>query len=184
MIKPWHLLIIVFFTAACAHNTHEGFAKFIREHPTQEDRLNVQAGYSIGKSTMQMTYSFRSVMGGIANTYKVNVGSMIKDFMDEAGLRFFERIQAEPEPTKPIHLKIDARDYAFEDMQAYVAIHASVYENGSLVFEKVYSAKGIKQTGKMFWGGAAGIRHSVHQSTQYALNEIFREIVSDIRKLR
>jgi hypothetical protein len=178
------VLFAMFFSTflfACSHPMHVGFSKYITEHPMELDKANARAGYTIDPDTMNMSYSFRSFMGGLANEWIVNVGPMLKDYLDTAGVNAFESLREDSSKSEPLHLHFKVNSYEFKDMRANVDMKVIASKGGSVVFEKDYKAEGRAQTGKMFWGGAAGMRHSVHQSTHYALNDIMNKVVADLK---
>jgi hypothetical protein len=51
---------------------------------------------------------------------------------------------------------------------------------GQVVFSKTYTQDGKTQGGKMFWGGAFAQKNAVQQSTKLALDEILRQLISDL----
>jgi hypothetical protein len=173
-------LAVLFFTG-CTHPLHVGFDKYLTEHPMEMQHVDEQAGYTIDDATMNMVVTFRSAMAGIANKWQVNVGSMVKDYMDTEGPKMFAGMKDDPGKKQPLHLDLKVTNYKFEDMSANITMQITATRNGKVVVDKAYSAKGLKQTGKMFWGGAAGMRHSVHQSTQYALNDIMNALAGDLK---
>lgn len=176
------LLGIFLLLSACTHPVHSGFDRYLAQHPMETDAVSSHAGYTIDEDTEEMTYSFRSAMAGLANTWVVNVGSMLKDYLDTAAVGAFASLKEDPSKNRPFHMHFRANSYKFEGMRAHVDLKISVYKGGSMLFEKDYQAEGRSQTGKMFWGGAAGMRHAVHQSTHYAFNDIMADLIADLKK--
>jgi len=52
---------------------------------------------------------------------------------------------------------------------------------GTILFENHYEATGRSQGGKMFWGGAFGMKNAIQQSTKLALDSILSRFMSDLR---
>jgi hypothetical protein len=51
------------------------------------------------------------------------------------------------------------------------------------IFSKSYQESGKTQGGKMFWAGAFGQKNAVQQSTKLALDEILRQLITDLNTL-
>ena len=73
-------------------------------------------------------------------------------------------------------------DYKFEGFEARVKLNIKTTLNGKTIMHKTYYKKGNSQGGKMFWAGAFGQKNAVQQSTKLALDEILRQLISDLNR--
>ena len=181
MKKYFIIVSLAVFLVSCTHPVHVGFDKYLKEHPTDIGKSQTSVGYSIAPETKSKVVYFRSAMAGVANKWQINVGPMIKDYMDTTGPEIFKSVKEDSSKGQPLHLDLEVVDYTFEDMRANIKMHIKATKSGKTVVDKTYEAQGRKQTGKMFWGGAAAIRHSVHQSTHLALNDIMQAFLADLK---
>ena len=52
-----------------------------------------------------------------------------------------------------------------------------------ILLEKTYTKDGIRQGGKMFWGGAFAMKSAMRQSSFDAYKKVFTELRSDLLKV-
>jgi hypothetical protein len=81
-------------------------------------------------------------------------------------------------------LIFDLQRYTFEDFGAHISLKISLSRSEQVVFSRTYTQDGKTQGGKMFWAGAFGQKNAVQQSTKLALDEILRQLISDLNELR
>ena len=77
-------------------------------------------------------------------------------------------------------LIFDLQRYTFEEFGAHISLKISLSRGGQEVFSKTYVQDGRSQGGKMFWGGVFAQKNAVQQSTKLALDEILRQLLSDL----
>jgi hypothetical protein len=87
----------------------------------------------IDPDTLNRTVSVRSFMTGIANSWDVQPGEMLKQVADIELPQMFDRYtfattNAQPSPTMPgVTLHLTIPDYAFSDFHAKITVHATAY---------------------------------------------------------
>ncbi len=74
--------------------------------------------------------------------------------------------------------------YTFADFHALVTVRAKAYQKiGQILLEKTYTKDGIRQGGKMFWGGAFAMKSAMRQSSFDAYKKVFAELRSDLLRV-
>lgn len=176
------LLFSFFLLVGCAHNISNGFDVYLKEHPSSLSKINIPVSYSIDPNTQNMVYSFRCFSTGIANKWIIKVGDMLKDYLEIKGPQIFkEFVPYNKDSSIPIHIDFAITNYAFKGFQAYVGMKITVYKNNQLLFAKNYNAIGVREGGKIFWGGAYAQRYAVHQSSQSAFDSIMTQFLNDLK---
>lgn len=183
------LLILLGFLASsgCAHQV-----AFNEEDPSWHYRVETQT-YDAGlvvvidPATLERTVSIRSAMAGMANRWDAQPGRMMKQVADFELPQMVEEYSstttfAEPSKGKRrVTVQLALEDYRFDDFAAHVRMRATAYGPGkTLLFEKTYSATGDSQGGKMFGGGAFGMKSAVRQSSLDAYKRIFASLRQDL----
>jgi hypothetical protein len=80
-------------------------------------------------------------------------------------------------------LELSVPSYDFADFHATLTLHAVMYSAGkNKLFEKSYTANGVRQGAKMFWGGAFGMKSAIRQSSLDAFKQVFAQLRPDIEK--
>lgn len=150
------------------------------------DKVNIGNKYYLTPATQNHKASFRSGTAGIANSWVIEFGPVIEetlksqDMVDALG-----RLEEVGSPDgKDSVLIIDLKNYDFRDHGAHVTLTMELKKGAKSILQKTYSASGITQGGKMFWGGAMAMKNAVHQSTKSALDQIFGEFVRDVQKVK
>lgn len=146
---------------------------------------DLQTGYYITEATMNHKYSFRAFTSGIANKWIIEFAQMLDVTLqsDSVQRAFGKLAKQNDDNAKDKLLIFDLEKYEFSEFTAHIALNVKLMDNSDLILDKTYLAKGQPQGGKMFWGGAMSTRHAVHQSTQYALNDIMVKLINDINEL-
>ncbi len=175
------LFLFTFLLVGCAHNISNGFNVYLKEHPSSLPKEDIAVSYSIDPATLHKVYSFRCFSTGIANRWIINVGDMLRDYLELKGPQIFKEFVPYKEGCSiPLHIKFAVTNYAFKNFKTLVSMNITVYKNNQLLFSKNYSASGRSEGGKIFWGGAYAQRYAVHQSTQYAFDSIMRRFIQDL----
>jgi hypothetical protein len=143
----------------------------------------------IDPDTLNRTVSVRSFMTGIANSWDVQPGEMLKQVADIELPQMFDRYtfataNAEPSSTMPgVTLQLTIPDYAFSDFHAKITVHATAYAAGHPpLLDKSYSEQGESQGSKMFWAGAFGMKSAIRQSSLDAYKKIFVTLRGDLKR--
>ncbi len=141
----------------------------------------------IDPTTLSLTVPIHSFATGIANVWDARPGEMLRQVAKvELPQLFADCHWADTMPAAVPHgdafvIGLSIVHYAFADFQARLTIHAKVVRaDGRVVIDKDYAGMGPKQTGKMFFGGAFGMKSSVRQSSLAAFRTAFARLRSDL----
>jgi hypothetical protein len=177
-------IVLCVVAAGCAHQV-----SFDRPAPytIATQRHEVGAIAVIDQSTLTKKVPVSAWMTGIAHTWEVEPGDMLKQIADIELPQIFVRYDFSnayrdpPADSKWIVLELAVPSYSFEDFRAKVSVSVSAYESGRRqLLQKTYNAEGPSQGAKMFWAGAFGMKSAIRQSSLDAYKRIFTEIRSDL----
>jgi hypothetical protein len=176
--------MLALLSAGCAHQV-----TFERPPPysISGSRQDVGVTAIIDQSTLASKVPISSFMTGIANTWEVEPGDMLKQVADIELPQMFARYDFSNAVREPAHaakgiiLELAIPSYRFEDFRAKVSVSATAYEPGKTpLLQKTYSVEGKSQGEKMFWGGAFGMKSAIRQSSLDAYKKVFAELRSDL----
>lgn len=183
-MKAYRLMFLfLVLLSSCAHPIHKEFDVYLKDHPVELQKIEKEAGYTIDEATKNMVYEFRSFTTGIANVWVINVGELLKSYLDTTLSGSFKLLKEDISKSAPVHMHFKVNSYKFENFQAIIDLQINVYKGDVLVLDKKYVGVGQGQAGKMFWGGAFAQRHAVHQSSQLAFNSIMKEFLADFSEI-
>ena len=178
------LIGLALLGAGCAHQV-----TFDQPQPytisTQRQNLGVTA--VIDERTLTNKVSVRAFMTGIAHSWEVEPGDMLKQVADIELPQMFSQYEfanayKEPRP-RWITLELGVPSYRFEEFRAKVSVSATAYDAGKKpLLQKTYSAEGESHGGKMFWGGAFAMKSAIRQSSLDAYKKIFAELRADLAR--
>jgi hypothetical protein len=141
----------------------------------------------IDQETLTRKVRIKSWMTGIANNWEAEPGDMLKQVADIelpqmfSAYEFSVRDRAPPGSGPGIVLALSIPSYDFADFHATIMVNAVTKgRDGQLLFEKSYRAEGATQGGKMFWGGAFGMKSAIRQSSLDAYKQIFTQMRGDL----
>lgn len=182
-----YLTFMVFFLSACSirHDIHKDYPQYLAKHSGKANfsTTDLADAYYITPSTKKHKYEFRAVMTGYGHLWIVDFGQMLEDTLssEEVQIAFdgLENVKS-PDGGTGGTLVFHLLNYKFDDFCAQISIKVSLLRSGEVVFDKIYTKRGVSQGGKMFWGGAFAQRNAVQQSTKYAVDDILRELISDL----
>jgi len=189
MKKILFSISILLITSACSINrpVSNDYDQYLanNEGVNNLPRAEHAASYQMSNAIKSHRYEFRSFMTGHANLWIVEFGKMLdatlrsKDIQQafDSQLTSVDGINA-----KDTLLYFDLQNYRFEDTQAKINLRVTLKRNESVLFEKIYTANGKSQGGKMFWGGVFAQKNAVQQSTKLALDEIFKQLIHDFNQ--
>ena len=148
------------------------------------ETVKVADQYFLPPATRDHHYEFRSVTTGYANVWVMEFGTVLdatmksKDVVDALGR--LSKAEAETQGAGNTII-FDLKNYTFEDFGAHITLTISVRNANGEVFKKAYTADGKTQGGKMFWGGAFGMKNAIQQSSKLALDEIIASFIRDLK---
>lgn len=170
------------------HNVARDYPQYLANHVGQSHLPTTSAAsaYAITPETTANHYQFRSVMAGYANVWVVRFGEILDDTMQSRDVQAaFNRLKQSKEDEPPGGLLIfDLEDYSYSNFGAHVALKVTYRRDGRNVFTKYYSADGRTEGGKMFWGGEFAMKNAVQQSTNLAIDDVLRRLISDLNSAR
>jgi len=170
----------------CHHQIAFEDIAYTIESPKQETAIWVV----IDQNTLNQLVPIRSFMTGFAHSWEAKPGEMLKQVADVEFPQMFssyELSQVENELSSeggPLTLILTVPQYTFADFHALVTVRAKAYlKKDVILLEKAYTKDGIRQGGKMFWGGAFAMQSAMRQSSFDAYKKVFAELRSDLLKV-
>lgn len=168
------------------HPVAEDYGQYLANNKGESKFQAVKAGdqYYLPAATQNHHYEFRSAVTGYANVWVVEFGKMLdatmqsKDVVDALGGVTKAGTES---PGAGNVIVFDLQNYTFKDFGTHVSLTISVKNAGGEIFKKTYTADGKTQGGKMFWGGAFGMKNAVQQSTKLATDEIIASFIRDLK---
>lgn len=168
--------------AGCSHNLHGDFSTYLYQHPGTLEKIDAKTGYTIERGTQEYVYEYNTASTATAVRWVVNVGDMLKDYLNGYVRDSFQSFEYDPDRLKyPLNIEFNVLSYKIESFRAMVEMRIVVHERDVLVLDKKYSAQGQTQPGKMVFGTVFSQRLAVHQSTQYAFDAIMKSFLSDVK---
>jgi hypothetical protein len=144
----------------------------------------------ISPETLAEKKTISAWMTGIAHKWDAEPGMMLKDvaeieFSQAYSSHEIASAYAEPKSgDRRLTVELSIPSYDFSDFHASISVHAVIYGPGQTKrLEKTYSAEGIRQGAKMFWGGAFSMKSAIRQSSLAAYKKIFAELRADMDKV-
>jgi hypothetical protein len=181
------ITVSVLGTSACSiqHPIEKDYPQYLANNAGSATlpRTDKASEYYLTPDTQQHRYEFRAVATGYANLWIVEFGKMLDDSLMSADVQnAFGSLKkvSDPSGSSGGLLVFDLQSYTFEDFGAHISLKISLSRSGDVVFSKVYTQDGKSQGGKMMWAGAFGQKNAVQQSTKIALDEILRQLISDL----
>jgi hypothetical protein len=176
--------MLAVFAGGCAHDvTFDRPPGYVVSTPKQDEAVIAV----IDQATLKNKVPIRSFMTGIAHSWEVEPGDMLRQVADiELPQMFasYEKTETYSERPGAITLVLTIPSYRFEDFHAKVTVTAAAYGDGKrLLLERTYSAEGGAQAGKMFWGGAFAMKSAIRQSSFDAFKQVFSQMRPDLVKV-
>lgn len=182
-LRAFLMVSVAIAATGCAHQVSFQDAEYVTG--AKQQAASVVA--VIDQATLENTVEIRSFMTGIANSWEVQPGDMLKQVVDiELPQMFasyeFSKKDKDPRGTGPgLVLAFTVPSYEFADFHATISVAVVAKgRSGNLLFEKTYSATGDTQGGKMFWGGAFAMKSAIRQSSLDAYKQIFAQLRTDL----
>ena len=190
LIIRWGMIFILILSSlgliGCHHQIGFEDIGYTIASPKQETALLVV----IDQNTINQLVPIKSWMTGIAHSWEAKPGQMLKQVADVEFPQMFSSYEwssAEkefPSEKGPLTLILTVPQYTFADFHAVVTVRAKAYQKtDQILLEKTYTKDGIRQGGKMFWGGAFAMKSAMRQSSFDAYKKVFAELRSDLLKV-
>ena len=181
------VVVSVLGTSACSiqHVIEQDYPQYLINNTGSANlpRTDKASEYLLTPNTQQHRYEFRAVATGYANLWIVEFGKMLDDTLMSTDVQnafgALKKVSDSSGDSKGL-LIFDLQSYTFEDFGAHISLKISLSRSGEVVFSKIYTQDGRTQGGKMMWAGAFGQKNAVQQSTKFALDEILRQLISDL----
>lgn len=184
------LALLVLSNSACSirHAIQEDYPQYLANNAGAANLPDTDKAseYFLTSKTQNHSYEFRAAMTGYANLWVVEFGKMLDDTLKSTDVQnAFGGLQkvADVSGDSMDLLIFDLQSYTFEEFGAHISLKISLSRMGQVVFSKIYKQDGRTQGGKMFWAGAFGQKNAVQQSTKLALDEILRQLISDLNRI-
>jgi len=183
-VVPIAFAVLALLSAGCAHQV-----TFERPPPysISAPRQDVGVTAVIEQHTLASKVAISSFMTGIAHSWEVEPGDMLKQIADIELPQMFARYDFSTTVREPAHavmgiiLELAIPSYRFEEFRAKVSVSATAYETGRKpLLQKTYSVEGVSQGKKMFWGGAFGMKSAIRQSSLDAYKKVFAQLRADL----
>jgi hypothetical protein len=181
-------LAVLMMATGCSimHPVAEDYAKYLSNNKGEGkfETAKVTNQYYLPAATQNHRYEFRAATTGYANVWVVEFGKVLdatiqsKDVVDALGPLAKAGAEAQGSGNTMI---FDLQKYTFENFGAHISLTITVKSANRETFKKTYTADGKTQGGKMFWGGAFGMKNAVQQSTKLAMDEIITTFIRDLK---
>ncbi len=187
LIKTSLISILILGASSCAirHVVSQGYPQYLVNNSGAANLPNTDkaSAYFLTSNTQDHSYEFRAVSTGYGNIWIVEFGKMLDDTLKSTDVQnAFGGLQKVLEVSGDTGglLDFELQSYTFENFGAKIRLKISLYRLGQVVFSKTYTQLGETQGGKMIWAGVFGQKNAVQQSTKLALDEILRQLISDL----
>lgn len=175
-------------TGGCTHQIHADYAQYLvnNEGTVTFSPVSDATAYYLTPSTQDHSFEFVSAMGGLANTWAIQIGPVLDATMNgkDAQTAFGQVTKTlSPNANKGLLIIFDLKDYAFENFEASISLQITARDGASELLSKRYASVGISQGGKMFWGGGFAMKNAVQQSTKSAVDRVLTQFIFDLGKV-
>lgn len=178
------LALLFFLTTGCSYNVaFDPTHSYSIDSTLREESITVV----IDPHTLNHEVSISSWMAGIANSWNVQPGMMLKQVADIEFPQMFKDYrtadfyEASSQNDQRLALELSIPQYAFANFHATITVQATAHSfDGSRLFDKQYTEEGFGQGGKMFGAGAFGMKSAIRQSSLDAYKKIFIRLRSDL----
>lgn len=181
------LPLTVFLSGCISHSVKFDKAAYVVPRSGAGTTTTTSVVAVITPETLAQKKTISAWMTGIAHKWDAEPGMMLKDVAEiEFGQAFNQHeiaaAYAEPKSgDRRFTVELAIPSYDFTDFHASVTVHAIVSTPGHVkLIDKTYSAEGLRQGAKMFWGGAFGMKSAIRQSSLDAFKKIFAQLRADI----
>jgi hypothetical protein len=178
------LAVCTLLCVAC-HHIKSDYPVYLQKHPASPalPHVPVAASYHVGESTQKHSLTIRSGSAGYGNRWIVEFGQMLDQTLQSAELRAaFATLERDAASPSRFELVFDLIDYRVSGFSAHIMLRVRLRHDGQALSDKVYSADGVAQVGKVVSRGAFSMRTALHTTTKDAVDVILRELLIDIAR--
>ena len=184
------LLAVVILSTGCSikHPVAKDYNQYLanNEGASVFPKTGLEVDYLIDKETINHRYEFRAAIVGYAHLWIVEFGKILDETLKSKDVQdaFGRLTKSECENSDDgLFISFKLENYEFKNFRTYISLSIVLTNDGNEILNKTYHADGKSQEGKMFWGGAFGMKSAVRVSSADALKKIFNQIRTDLKIL-
>jgi hypothetical protein len=188
-MRPWAARLMLVATAALVGCVHHRIAFNDLSYDINATKQDATIVAVIDDDTLESIVSIRALITGIAQTWDVQPGEMLKQIADVELPQMFKHYEfastyKEHNPVeRPLILKLSVPAYKFENYHAIIIVHAVATVGDKVLCDQTYSADGETQVALVVWGKAYALKSAVRHSSLDAYKKIFTAIRGDLTKV-
>lgn len=184
------VLLSIFLATGCTikHPIAKDYSQYLVNNKGESvlPKSQLEADYEITKKTESHRYEFRAATVGYAHLWIVEFGQMLDATLksDDVQASFGKLVKVNGSQQNGVLLTFNVENYEFKDHMAHVSLNINMVQDGNIIINKTYHAKGKSQGGKMFFGGPFAMKNATQQSTKLAIDDILRDFINDIKMVQ
>lgn len=181
LIRSFLVFAVLILFSGCAH-----YVEFKSPDTYQYSSVvPFKAAFYMDKNLKDKMYSGRAWSSGIANSWDVPVGQVVREYAAaylKTGFADFAEVDSPNKTVGDILIKVTDINYYMEGQASHSDV-TFVIENlsGKQVFNKTYHADGPSGYGRVIAGGAFAQKSAIRQSTHVVMENIFKNLMEDIQ---
>jgi len=176
------IILLLSLTSGCAY--HVAFK--MPDSYQYETTIPLQAAFYMNETLKGEMYHGKAWSSGIANRWDVPIGDAVNKYAVSylpGGFASFSEINSLDEKAPyELLIKVDDINYYMEGQASHCDLTFVIKNSpGNEVFRKKYHADGPSGYGRVFVAGAFAQKSAIRQSTHVVMENIFKELMHDIR---
>ncbi len=180
-------LFVLLCLSACSVNTQNDYMQYLRNNSGAVS-FPVVGGdfcYDLTERTWSHRHEVKTWMGGIFNTWVVELGPMLDATMRTGDVQgIFRSLRPLGQKNECRWVSVyDLAYYDFTDTRAKIGLSIRTTTPDGRSLAKEYRAEGPAQRGKMYWGKNFAMKNAIQQSTKHALDIILAAYYADLALL-
>ena len=188
IVKILVLLLGLIILTGCSipHRVSDDYRQYLlnNQGDSKFPQTDYVAEYILTPNTINHHYEFHCATTGYAHLWIVEFGKMLEETLTSNDFQSaFKKLSksSDDSATNALRIKYNLVEYEFKGFEARVRLQVTIIEKGSIVLDKTYFETGKSQGGKMFWGGAFGMKNAIQQSTKSAIDKILSQSLIDMK---
>jgi len=175
------ILSMLGLLSACSTVVTKDYKEYVANNQGQTyPTVPYAVNYEVTPATKNHSYKFSSAMAGWGNSWVVKFDDILDSTLKSRDMQ--SSFKGLTEGTEgPRKVVFNLVNYKFADHHATVELQVTAIKDGKTILEKTYTAHGISQGGKMFWGGGMAMKNAVQQSSKDAVDKIMRDFMTDLK---